>query len=291
MTDGLVQEIWRYPVKSMRGESLGTSRLAAGGLLGDRGWATRDEVRGGIRGAKKIAELMRCQAHYRDEPTDETPVPHAIVTLPDGSIVATDAADVDARVSAGVAHPVTLWPLQPAHDRAHYLRGAPDLDDREQEFRAVMGREPDEPLPDLSKLPAEVLGILAEFESPPGTYFDLFPLLVMTRQALAHLQSLVADSAVDVRRFRPNLVLDVPGDDPIPELGWAGRTLRVGTAAIDVVGGCPRCVMTTRAVDELPVDRAILRTIVRELGQDLGVYATVRTPGTLSVGDPVTIDP
>ena len=49
-----VTQTWRYPVKSMIGEKLDAVEATLGGILADRGWAARDEVRGGIRGAKKI---------------------------------------------------------------------------------------------------------------------------------------------------------------------------------------------------------------------------------------------
>jgi uncharacterized protein YcbX len=51
---GLVAEVWRYPVKSMIGERLASTLVNDWGVLGDRVWAVRDEVRGGIRGAKKV---------------------------------------------------------------------------------------------------------------------------------------------------------------------------------------------------------------------------------------------
>ena len=47
--------------------------------------------------------------------------------------------------------------------------------------------------------------------------------------------------------------------------------------------------MVTREVAELPVDRSVLRTIVREADQNLGVYATIVTPGTIREGDLLTL--
>ena len=67
-----------------------------------------------------------------------------------------------------------------------------------------MGREDDEPLPDFSVFPPTI----GEFESPPGTYYDAWPLLVMTTSALDALAAAVPDSVVDVRRFRPSIVID-----------------------------------------------------------------------------------
>jgi uncharacterized protein YcbX len=71
-----------------------------------------------------------------------------------------------------------------------------------------------------------------------------------------------------------------------PEFNWTGRSARIGSTVIDFDALCPRCVMVTREVDEsVPADRAVLRYIVRELEQNVGVYATIKTPGTIQVGD------
>src|SRR5687767_13953596 len=101
MIVGRIQEMWRYPVKSMAGERLERSADDEVGLPGDRSWAVRDEKRGGIRGAKKIPDLMRCHARLHESPTRQRPgVPE--IALPDGSRLRADAADAAARVSAAV---------------------------------------------------------------------------------------------------------------------------------------------------------------------------------------------
>jgi uncharacterized protein YcbX len=276
-----VSEVWRYPVKSMMGERVDAADLDTAGMVGDRAWAARDEVRGGIRGAKKIGSLMGLAASFTDGPAG--PV---TITLPDGSVTTTDAPDRDAVLSAALDHEVTLWPLQPATDLDHYRRGAPDSDDLMVELNSIFGREDGEPLPDLSVFPPEIL----EYESPPGTYLDAFPVLVLTTSALRSLQDALPDSVVDVRRFRPNLVVDT-GDEPgHPEFDWVGRRLTVGEVEFDVVTPCPRCVMVTREVTpDIPADRAVLRHVVRDLDQNVGVYATVARPGRVAVGDPVTL--
>ena len=57
---------------------------------------------------------------------------------------------------------------------------------------------------------------------------------------------------------------------------------------IEFLDPCPRCVMVTREIDAtIPSDRAILRHIIDDLDQNVGSYATIRTPGTVRVGDPV----
>lgn len=282
---GHLDQIWRYPAKSMLGEPLDRAELLAGGIPGDRGWAVRDEVRGGIRGAKKIPGLMRLAARYLTEPESGAPPPPIEIRLPDGRITASNRDDVDATLSDALGHPVTLWPLQPATDLDHYRRGAPDSDDLLTELRDIFGRVDDEPLPDVSWMPPEIF----EFESPLGTYFDVSPVHILTTASLAALAGLAAESAVDVRRFRPNLVIDTAEESGWVEQSWIGRSVRIGTAVLDIVGPCPRCVMTTRPVGDLPADTMVLRRIVRDADQNLGVYATIRTPGVIANGDEVRV--
>lgn len=285
-TVGTIAEIRRYPVKSMDGEVLDATPLGPRGLPGDRAWAVRDEVRGGIRGAKKIPALMRLSAVYPKPPAAEGSSP-AVITFPDGSTCLTTDPDASARLSRALDHQVTLWPLVPAEDRDHYRRGTPTHDDFEQEMRATFARLPEEPLPDLMAFPPE----LFELESPPGTYFDAFPLLLVSTRALRTMQERHPESRFDVRRFRPNLVLDVTdaAGDGFPEMQWAGRRLRIGEAELDVTIACPRCVMTTHGFADLPKDPAIMRSLVRETGGQLGVYASVAVPGTVRRGDAVVL--
>lgn len=276
-----VSELWRYPVKSMIGEPVEAADVVADGIVGDRAWATRDEVRGGIRGAKKIGALMRLAAAYDDGPGSSV-----TITLPDGTTVRAGADGTDAAVSAALDHEVTLWPRLPATELDHYRRGAPDSDDLLEELRAIFGREPDEPLPDLSVFPPEII----EYESPLGTYHDAFPLLLISTSALRSLSDALPDSVVDIRRFRPSIVVDTGDAVGHPEFDWVGRTMRVGAVELVVRTGCPRCVMVTREVDDsIPPDRAVLRHVVSELDQNVGVYAEVLTPGPVRVGDPVSI--
>lgn len=276
-----ITQLWRYPVKSMVGELVDTIHVDELGVNGDRQWAARDLERGGIRGAKKIGPLMKLAATDLGDG-------HAQISLPDGSTARTSDADVDERVSAAIDHPVRLEKLRPADDLEHYRRGAPDSDDMMAELRGVFGRLEDEPLPDLSVFPEAIM----EFESPPGTYYDAFPLMVMTEQALSAMSSAIPDSVVDVRRFRPSFVIDAgdasattPGH---PEFDWVGRSARIGSAVVEFNAACPRCVMITREVDDsIPQDRGVLRHVVRELDQNVGVYGKITTPGTIAQGDTV----
>lgn len=279
---GVVREIWRYPVKSMGGESIARCDLGPLGVPGDRGWAIRDELAGEIRGGRKLPALMRCTARYRHEPTRDE-VPHADVTLPDGTATATDAPDVAGRLGALVGRTVTLWPRRPATDRDHYRRGLPDDPDVMAELRQIFGRTEDEPLPDLSQFPAEIL----EYTSPLGTYFDVFPIHLLTTASIAALGSA---GRFDRRRFRPNVLVETdPAVTGLVEASWGGRAIGIGRARLHAEMPTVRCAMVAQPQPGIPRDPSVLRTIVREAGQNLGLYASVADPGAIAVGDPVVL--
>ena len=285
MEVGQVKEIRRYPVKSLGGEMLEEVDLALRGLPGDRAWAVRDEVRGGIRGGKKIPALMNLKARYMKEPSAEGSSP-AWIELPDGTTVATGDPEVGERITKAIDHTVTLWPLLPAEALDHYRRGAPAHEDMEKEFREIFGRTEDEPLPDLSVFPPELI----EFESPPGTYFDAFPLLLMTESSLRSMQEKAPESEFDVRRFRPNfLIADSGSTASFPETEWEGRRMQIGEAILQITVICPRCVMTTHGFEDLPKDPNVMRSLVREAGGNLGVYASVEKAGRVRRGDSLAL--
>lgn len=287
MRIGTIGSIWRHPAKSMGGDEVAAATLTAAGMVGDRVWAVRDETKGGIRGAKKLGGLMRLHARFVDEPTPDAPAGTVEIELADGSTVRSDDDAVHAALSDALGTAVTLWPVRPAEDLDHYRRGAPDSDDVMEEVRSIFGRLPEEPVPDFGPF----LHVL-EFESPPGTYIDAYPVHLLTDRSLASLQRRNPDSVVDVRRFRPNLVValddDVDAGADFPELDWIGRRLTIGDddgVELEVVHPCPRCVMVTRPQgDGIPEDRSVLRTIVREVDQNLGVYANVVRAGQVSAG-------
>lgn len=279
-----VGELWRYPVKSMMGERLEALEFGSGGAAGDRAWAVRDEENGGIRGAKKIPALMRCAARYTETPPLGPSRP-AEITLPDGTRTATGDPDIAARLSEALDHRVTLWPLMPPEMLDHYRRGRPTHGDLESEFRATFGRTAEEPLPDVTVFPPE----LAEFESLPGTYFDALPALIMASSSLARMQEAAPASKFDVRRFRPNLLIDTGSAEGWIERDWVGRTLRAGEVEFSVEISCPRCVMTTHPFDDLPKDPKIMRTLVQQNDGDLGVYCRITKPGVVRLGDAVEV--
>ena len=276
-----VSQIWTYSVKSMIGVTTDSVSVSPLGIVGDRHWAVRDNERGGIRGAKKIGELMQFSARPASDVASSV-----IITLPNGEEVRSDDAQVDAVLSAALGRSVSLESLPNDGALEHFRRGPADSTDVMEELRGIFGRTEEEPLPDFSAFPPEV----SEFESPPGTHHDCWPLMVMTTSAFAALSTALPDSVIDILRFRPSIVIDTPDETGHPEFLWKGRTGRLGSAVVEFLDPCPRCIMITRRInDSIPEDRAILRHVVRDLNQAVGVYARIVTPGKVSVGDLLTL--
>jgi uncharacterized protein len=307
MLIGTVQQIWRYPVKSMAGETLNECTVGSSGIPGDRVWAIRDEKTGEITNAKHIPMLIQCVAHFQEPPTRDM-IPNVEVIFPTGAQVRSDDADVNSRLSELLGKEVTLWPLQPSSNKAHYRRQSVaartlgrlsrfkafrdalpailKLTNQEDTVREAFSREANEPIPNLSVLPPEIL----EFTSPPGTYFDAFPLNLLTTASLEAMARFNPNAAWDVRRFRPNFLIKTNKEfEGLIESEWGGRSLRVGQVELKCEIPCPRCGMTIQAQPGLPKDATVLRSIVKDANQSLGMYATVVRSGRISLGDQVEL--
>ena len=207
------------------------------------------------------------------------------IEFPDGTRLAADDRQAALRLSKLVGRELSLWDRRPADDAAHYSRGKGDHDDLTDELRAIFARLPDEPLPDLSAFPREAL-VSATI---PGTYFDAYPLLLLTRTSLTSLEAARPETRFDVRRFRPNLLLESTETSGFPENAWVGRRVRVGEAVLEIAMECPRCVMATHAIGDLPQDPGVMRALVKENNGNVGVYAAVQMPGTVRKGDAVEV--
>jgi uncharacterized protein YcbX len=285
MQVGTVVELHRYPVKSMQGERLAEVNVDHDGIRGDRAWAARDEARAAIEGARKLPQLLDCTARFSQslDAGAEAPVPE--IELPDGAILRVDAPQAAVRLSELTGRELTLWPRRPADDAEHYRRAPLDTDDIEAELRAIFARLPDEPLPDLGKLPLETM----TSSTIPGTYQDCSPLFLLTRTSLASLEAAQPGSRFDARRFRPNFMIESVESSGFPENAWVGRRLRVGQAIVRVTLECPRCLMTTLAFADLPKDPKIMRALVKQNAGNLGVYASIEAAGSVAEGDGVEL--
>jgi uncharacterized protein YcbX len=274
---GTVLELWRYPVKSMAGERVTSAELRDNGFAGDRLWALRDEARGEITSAKKLPAILLCSARLAGE--------QAVITLPDGAEVRSDDPDVHARLSAALGREVTLCALRPASDADHYRAAKMSPAER----REIFGVADDEPLPDFSMLPVGVLAELARFATPRGTYFDAFPVHVVTTASLAALRAKAPEADVDARRFRPNVVVETGGAELL-EHGWTGATLSLGDARLSVAAPTVRCSMPMRPQPGLGASPPVLRALTAHTDRCLGAYATVERGASVSVGANVAIE-
>ena len=289
---GSVAGLWRFPVKSMRGEQLDGAEVTERGVLGDRAYALIDTDTGKVVSAKSVRlfpRLFDCTAAFVEPPRREGAVPPVKIVLPDGTSVTSDSRDVDRALSAYFERHVRLG------------RAAPDDFTIDQYHPDVEGVDPAGHRNTViaQKLGAALFAELgAESPVPAGAFFDVFPLSVLTTSTLARLTKLRPQSRFDQRRFRMNVILrtERPG---FIENDWVGHELGLGDGVrLNVALLDPRCVMTTLGQDDLPQDTDVLRTLVRhnrlqvgDLGQYpcAGVYAVVGASGTVRTGDRVVL--
>ena len=117
--------------------------------------------------------------------------------------------------------------------------------------------------------------VVTDEAMPPGTFFDLAVVHVLTTATIDRLRELYPDGRFEVRRFRPNVVVATE-ERGFVENDWIGRTLALGDEVrLEVTGPCPRCVMTTLPQYDLPKDPGILRAAAKHNEANVGIYASV----------------
>ncbi len=103
---GSVAELWRYPVKSMRGERIPAMVVTENGAVGDRLFAMRELKYGGIMSARLFSAMLQLRAAC--DQTDGTAEPRVRIELPDGSAIHADDANSGEILSALFQFPVRL---------------------------------------------------------------------------------------------------------------------------------------------------------------------------------------
>ncbi|HMD80220.1 MAG TPA: MOSC N-terminal beta barrel domain-containing protein [Anaerolineales bacterium] len=289
---GSVSELWRFPVKSMRGERIEEAEVTQLGIFGDRAYALIDTETGKVVSAKSVRlfpNVLDCQVAFMEPPRAGQELPPLRITLPDGTSSASNSGDIDAVLSAYFKRDVRLIRVAPENftiDQYH-----PDLEELDpQGHRNVTT---DQKLG--SALFAE-LGLPSPV--PVGAFFDLFPVSVLTTSTLNRLNDLEPASRFEQRRFRMNVIIDTK-EEGFVENGWIEKDLSVGNQVrLRVALPDPRCVMTTLPQADLPNDPNILRSLVRYNKIQVGVagqypcagaYAVVHTPGIIRTGDSVLL--
>jgi uncharacterized protein YcbX len=134
--------------------------------------------------------------------------------------------------------------------------------------------------------------MVTDFTLPEETFFDCAMVHLLTTATLDRLQELYPQGRFEVRRFRPNVVVQLAsGETGFAENDWVGHTLAIGTEVrLNITGPCGRCVMTTLAQGDLSRDPGILRTAALHNQVNVGVYAGVEWSGTIRRGDPISLE-
>lgn len=292
-----IAALYRYPVKSMLGESLTRAVLDERGVVGDRAYALLD-VESGIIASAKVPQrwgmLLEFSAAFSGEPVPGEPAPPVTITFPDGSTRRSDDPEIDQTLSAVLGREVELITTPPDGSAFEELWVDIEGVDRadlapEKIIEATTARQEDT---------GEAISRfdVAAF-APPGRFYDLAALHVITEATLGRLREISPESDFDARRYRPNVVL-ADTEPGFVENDWPGREMTLGSdVRVAFTFQTMRCVMTTMAQEELPEDRNTLRTVAKNNRIQIekpevagtwacaGVYADVSAGGEVSVGD------
>lgn len=253
-TTGSVLGCWRYPVKSFQGLELRSLDIGPTGVLGDRTYGVMPDGVDRVLSAKTERALLDASAD------DEG------MTLPDGRRLSHRDPEADAVLSEWLGKPV------------HLARAA---DQSGKTLSYAMTFDPPNDDADLFDIP------MAD-----GSFLDLAHVHLVTTATLAGCADAYPDLNWDVRRFRPNLLLDVDAPTFV-EQEWIGRHVQVGSAVLEVSMPTVRCAMPLRAqpggLDRQPGLFKAMNELNQVSPNHLGVYCSVVTPGLVTAGDAVSL--
>jgi len=266
---GSMVSLWPSQDKSIMGEELNAAEVSDRGLLGDRAYALVDSSDGKVASAKnprKWPHLFDCRAALADVPRAGVKAPPVRITFPDGNIVDSEQAGLNQIFSKVLNREVKL-------SAVHDVRTA----------------TAEEYWPDIEGL--DHRDTVTDFGLPEATFFDCALVHLLTTATLDRLRELYPQGRFEVRRFRPNIVVETANDDKdFVENAWIGQILALGDAVrLCITGPCPRCVMTTLPQGDLPRDTGILRTAAQHNRANVGVYAAVVQGGKVRRGDSVRL--
>lgn len=273
----------------MVGEDLETAPVSRDGVQGDRAWAVRNLDVGEQQGARKLPKLLGIQATSAAVDSGRAPAA-PVLRFPDGETIPADDPRASSRVSDHLGKKVELVPLAPRSNLSHYRLGR-FIDGAD--LRREMGVLPGEDAPDMSSLPFKKLSELGIFATPPGTYFDAYPIHVLTTASLGFVASRSGNANIDARRYRPNIVIDSGEREGLLEAEWEGSRIEVGDCLFAVEAPTVRCSMPGRAqaLPGIDADKGVVRAVAEHANRHLGAYATVVRGGQIRVGDPVHLLP
>lgn len=245
-----VSSLSRYPVKSMQGQTLSEVDIDSSGVVGDRAFGVLQRESGTILSAKREGRLLEATAELRSDAL--------VVTLPSGEEFH-QGARLDNEISSWLGYPAAV------------VNAAT--------FGVATFESPEDPERDDSEL--------VSWEGVVGRFVDESDLHLLTSSELGRLARERPELEWDVRRFRPNIVVD----DGVGSLDTSPRrVIQLGEVVIEIINPCSRCVMTTRPQPG-GLDRQldVLRHVSRHHDGNVGTRATVVRPGVVREGDEVRI--
>jgi uncharacterized protein YcbX len=256
--------VWRYPVKSCRGERLAEARVEPWGLAGDRRWMIVD-ADGAPVTAREHPQLVLVTPRLGD----------GLITLsspglPDLAVPVPSGADLV---------PVSVW--------ASELLAAPASDEAAAWLSKVIG-EPVR-LVYLDDPTRRRTNPKYSLDTDRVSFADGYPLLLTSEESLGALNGWIAEGPraaegpVPMRRFRPSVV--VAGAPAWAEDGW--QRLRIGSVIFRNVKGCDRCVLTTVDPDTAAKGHEPLFALARHRRWDNKVWFGVNLIPDDPAGDPV----
>lgn len=258
----VLSALYRYPVKSMRGERLDTSPVSPIGLPFDRHWMVADP-NGHLMTGREYPELVLIES---------APTEHGVRL----SVSGRETLFVP-NTAFTKPHPATVW-----SDTFSAWSGADEADDW---ISAYVGARLK-----FLWIGAETSRRLRDDAAVPLSFSDGFPLLLATQASLDDLSARVG-RPLAMERFRPNLV--VTGSDAFAEDGW--KRFRIGDAVFRVSKPCERCVFTTvdpqtgcKSLDQEPL-RTLAKYRRTPAGVIFGQNVIVEGSSELRVGMPIEI--
>jgi len=257
---GVVESLWRYPVKGMRGEALQEAFVGFSGVYGDRIYAFRNSR--APKGfpyltSRELETMLLYQPRFRDPERMARPtnLAEAEALAPGVTPVYGDATDSALDVDT------------PSGERLAI--GAPRLIDL---LRKGVGHENE-----LTLLRSD------------RAMTDCRPVSLFAIQTVRQLGHELA-TTLDKRRFRANIYIDLKSGEGFDEDKIVGRTLRVGAkTTMAVMERDPRCKMITLDPDTAEQDTRVMKQLARAHETKAGVYGAVLIEGTIRPGDEISL--
>jgi uncharacterized protein len=257
---GRVESVWRYPIKSMRGEQLPEIFAAFAGVYGNRLYAFKSSatpVGFPYLTGREAHEMLLYRPRFRQPEKAAKPANLAETEelSPILNPVASDPADLalDVETPSGevlaIGDPALLRQLAERAGGAH----------------------------SLTLLRSE------------RAMTDCRPISLFSLQTAAQLGEEVG-SVLDKRRFRANVYLDLGTAGGFSENAFVGRRVRIGPkVVISVLERDPRCQMITLDPDTAVPNGEVLRRVARGHDGTAGVYGAVLAEGVIRAGDAVEV--